>query len=31
MDVVTSLGDESLIAQQAILLNDEDNAVALAT
>lgn len=31
MDVVTTLGNDTLIAQQAVLLNDEDNAVALAT
>ena len=31
MQVVTTLGDEQLIAQQALLMNDEDNAVALST
>lgn len=31
MQVVTTIWDNSLIAQQAILMNDEDNAVALST
>ena len=31
MDVITTFGDEHSIATQAFLLNDEDNAVAIAT